>query len=51
MTVTIRRLKKCTSKRKCGLKYSPFAHAATVEIIRSNLPGKTRQGLFCRVTT
>ena len=26
MTVTIRRLKKCTSKRKCELKYGPFAY-------------------------
>jgi hypothetical protein len=51
MTVTIRRFKKCTTKRKCGLKYGPFDYAATVAIIRSNFPGKTLQGLFCRVTT
>jgi len=38
-------------KTEVWVEIRPFAYAATAAITRSNLAGKTRQGLFCRVTT
>jgi hypothetical protein len=51
MTVTIRRFKKCAAKRKCGLKYGPFAYAATVAIIQVKFARRDAAGPVCRVTT